>query len=183
MNIKHNQVKPKKIKIMGKMALKMVGCVYYGDPFHSSQEWTAENEIGMLWNRFFKLYQKYEHILQKEAINDRAYEVHIQPDDYRETGKFYVYVGIEVEQMEKMPVEMFCKRLPSTKYAVFTFKGEDMFQGGEYIWKDWLPNSDYDEAHPYMVLAYDKDRFRGMDNPESEVDFYVPVKNKKTGND
>lgn len=176
MKSKHNQVKPKKIKITGKKALKLVGCVYYGDPFHSSQEWTIKNEIGMLWNRFFTLYSKYENIMQKEVINDRVYEIHIQPDDYSETGKFYVYVGMEAVHMDSMPVEMFCKGLPSTKYMVFTFKGEDMYHGSEYIYKDWFPNSDYDETYPYMILAYDKARFKGMDDPESEVDFYVPVK-------
>ncbi len=176
--MKQNQFKPRKIKIIRDKTLKLVGCVYYGDPFHSSKEWTIENEIGVLWNRFYKLYKKYGDILQKKVVNDVAYEVHIQPDDYQETGKFYVYAGIEVSEQGKMPVEMFCKALPHTKYAVFTFKGEDMFRGGEYIWREWLPNSDYDEAYPYMVLAYDNTRYMGMDNPESEVDFYVPVKLK-----
>jgi AraC family transcriptional regulator len=176
--MKQDQFKPREIKIIRDKTLKLVGCVYYGDPFHSSKEWTIENEIGVLWNRFYKLYKKYGDILQKEVVNDVAYEVHIQPDDYQETGKFYVYAGIEVSEQGKMPVEMFCKALPHTKYAVFTFKGEDMFRGGEYIWREWLPNSDYDEAYPYMVLAYDKTRYMGMDNPESEVDFYVPVKLK-----
>ncbi|MCC7551969.1 MAG: GyrI-like domain-containing protein [Methanobacterium sp.] len=179
MESEHNLPKPKKIRITSEKAFKLVGCVYYGDPFHSSEEWSIENEIGVLWNRFFRLCQTYGHFIQEEAVNDRAYEVHIQPEDYHETGKFFVYVGIEVKKLEKMPIEMFCKLLPSTKYAVFTFKGEDMFKGCEYIWNYWLPNSEYDEAYPYMVQAYDKNKFRGMDNPQSEVDFYVPVNLKK----
>lgn len=180
MKSKHNLPKPQKIEITGEKTLKLVGCVYYGNPFHSSDEWSVENEIGILWNRFFRLYQIHADILQEEAVNNFAYEVHIEPDDYKKIGKFYVYVGIEAKKMEKMPIEMFCKALPTTKYAVFTFKGEDMFKACEYIWDHWLPRSDYDEAHPFMVQAYDKNRFNGMDNPESEIDFYVPVKLKKT---
>jgi AraC family transcriptional regulator len=176
MKSKHDLPDPKKIEITGEKTLKLVGCVYYGDPFHSSEEWSIENEIGILWNRFFRLCQTYGDILQEEAVNDFAYEVHIQPDDYKQTGKFYVYVGIEVKELEIMPVEMFCKVLPATKYAIFTFKGEDMFKGCEYIWNYWLPGSGYEEAHPFMVQAYHKNRFMGMENPESEVDFYVPVK-------
>lgn len=174
----NKSLKPLKVEITGLKMLKLIGCVYYGDPFHSNEEWSVENEIGLLWNRFYKLCEKYEDILQKKMVNDKAYEVHLQPEDYKETGKFYVYVGVEVREIEEMPLEMFCKTFPMTKYAVFTFKGEKMSQGGEHIWNEWLPNSDYHEAHPYMALAYDKDRFFGLDNPKSEIDFYVPVKPK-----
>lgn len=156
-----------------------MGCVFYGDPFHSSEEWNTENEIGLLWNRFIKSCHDNADLIQKEAIGDLSYEVHLQPEDYNETKKFYVYVGIEVRELKRMPLEMFCKSLPATQYAVFTFKGEEMFSGGEYIWNEWLPDSDYEESYPYMALAYDKKRFFGLQDKESEIDFYVPIKSKK----
>jgi AraC family transcriptional regulator len=176
MNSLQDQPKPQKIRITGEISLKLVGCVYYGDPFHSNEEWSVKNEIGLLWARFYKLYQKFAHVLQNEAVDDVAYEVHLQPEDYHKTGRFYVYVGVEVKKLENMPMEMFCKVLPSTRYAVFTFKGDDMFSGGEYIWNEWIPHSEYDEAYPYMILAYHRNQYRGMEDPESEVDFYVPIK-------
>lgn len=178
MNSLSDQPKPLKIRITKEKSLKLVGCVYYGDPFHSNGEWSVKNEIGILWARFYKLYQKSGDLIQKEELGDVAYEVHLQPDDYPVTGKFYVYVGVEVKKLEEIPIEMFCKILPPTKYAVFTFKGEDMFRGGDYIWNEWLPNSKYDETYPYMALAYHKNRYKGMEDPESEVDFYVPVKTR-----
>lgn len=174
-----NSLKPLKIKIIDEKSFKLIGCIFYGDPFHSKEEWSTENEIGLLWNRFLKLCEKNASMLQKEVVNDLSYEVHLQPEDYKETGKFYVYVGVEVMELKEMPLEMFCKTFPATQYAVFTFKGEEMFRGGEYIWNEWLPNSDFNEAYPYMALAYDMNRFFGLDNPESEIDFYVPVKPKK----
>ncbi|MCK9152280.1 GyrI-like domain-containing protein [Methanobacterium alcaliphilum] len=176
MNSNQKLPQPKKIEVTDVKALKLMGCVYYGDPFHSNQEWSTENEIGVTWNRFHRLCYLHEEILCEKAIGDVAYEVHIQPDDYKETGKFYVYVGVEVKKLDEMPLEMFAKTLPPTKYAVFTYKGEDMFNGGTYIWSEWLPSSEYEESYPYMLQAYDKSRFRGLDDPESEVDFYVPVK-------
>lgn len=178
MNTLPDQPKPQKIKITEEISLKLVGCVYYGDPFHSNREWSSKNEIGILWGRFYKFYQRFGDSILKEALGDVAYEVHLQPDDYPETGKFYVYVGVEMKKLEEMPLEMFCKSLPLTKYAVFTFKGEDMFRGGEYIWNEWLPNSEYDEAYPYMALAYHKNQYKGMEDSESKVDFYVPVKTR-----
>lgn len=174
--------KPKKIQITEERSLKLIGCVFYGDPFHSKEEWSIENEIGLLWKRFSRLCAENREIFQKEMANNMAFEVHLQPDDYKETGKFFVYVGFEVIEIDAMPLEMFCKTLPTTKYAIFTFEGEEMFKGGEYIWKEWLHDSDYEEAYPYMALAYDKDRFLGLDNPKSQIDFYVPIKNKKKNN-
>lgn len=171
--------KPLKIEIIGEKSFKLIGCVFYGDPFHSKDEWDTGNEIGSLWNRFINLCYKNADFLQKEAINDLSYEVHLQPEDYNETKKFYVYVGLEVKELKKMPLEMFCKTFPATKYAVFTFKGEEMFRGGEYIWNEWFHDSDYEEAYPFMALAYDKNRFFGLDNKESEIDFYVPIRPKR----
>lgn len=174
----NNFPKPLKIEIIDERPLKLIGCVYYGNPFHLKEEWNVENEIGLLWKRFYDLYEKSGEKLEKNTVNDITYEAHIQPDDYDETGKFYVYVGLEVKKIDEMPLEMFCKIFPSTKYAVFTFKGREMFRGGEFIWKEWLPDSEYEEAYPYLILAYHKNRYFGLDNENSEVEYYIPIKSK-----
>ena len=174
--------KPKKIEIVERHSpLKLIGCVYYGDPFHSEGEWSVENEIGLLWKRFMNLYEEHKDIIERYSTNkDIAYEIHIQPEDYKETKKFYVYVGVEVRKLDEMPLGMFSKVFPATMYAIFTFKGKDMFRGGEYIWQKWLPSSEnYEEAYPYFIQAYDKTRFHGLDNEESEIDYYIPIKRKK----
>jgi AraC family transcriptional regulator len=176
----NNSLKPLKIEILNEKSLKLLGCVYYGDPFHSEEKWSKDNEIGLLWSRFYNLYEKHRENFEKSAVNEIAYEVHIQPGDYSETGKFYVYVGLEVDRIDEVPLEMFCKILPSTKYAIFTFKGREMFKGGEYIWQEWLPNSEYEETYPYLMLAYHKSRYYGLDSENSEVDYYIPIKPKKT---
>ena len=173
--------KPKKIDInKRKKSLKIIGCVYYGDPLHSKEGWNVENEIGLLWKRFMNLYEKYKDIIERHRINEKvAYEIHVQPEDYKETKKFYVYVGVEVTKLDEMPLEMYGKIFPATMYAVFTFKGKDIFRGGKYIWQKWLPNSNYEEAYPYLIQAYDEARFHGLDNEESEIDYYIPIKRKK----
>ena len=179
---KEDLARPKKIEIAERHSpLKLIGCVYYGDPFHSKGEWSVENEIGLLWKRFMNLCEKHEGIIERYSTNkDVAYEIHIQPKDYKETKKFYVYVGVEVTELDEMPLEMFSKVFPAVMYAIFSFKGKDMFRGGEYIWQEWLPSSkDYEEAYPYFIQAYDKMRFHGLDDEESEIDYYIPIKRKK----
>ena len=42
-----------------------------------------------------------------------------------------------------------------------------------------LPRSDYEEAYPYVILAYEEGRYFGLDDENSEIDYYVPVKRKE----
>ena len=66
--------------------LKLLGCVYYGNPFHSAEEWSYENEIGKLWNRFGELTYKYSKLLKGISIDrDIAYEVHLEPEEFKKT--------------------------------------------------------------------------------------------------
>ena len=177
-----NLAEPSKINILEeKKSIIIIGCVYYGDPFHSKAGWDYENEIGLLWKRFMKLFEKHKDLIRKYQVNPHmAYEIHIQPDDYKKTKKFYVYVGIEVSKLKELPLEMYSKILPTTMYAIFTFKGKDIFKGGHFIWQEWLPKSKkYDEAYPYFIEAYDEHRFFGLENEKTEIDYYVPIKLKK----
>jgi AraC family transcriptional regulator len=163
-----------KPKIVDNEGLNLIGMVFYGDPFKGGEGWSEENEIGKLWTRF---------IAKEELIENRVgeggYEVHIEPEEYKNTRNFYVFVGVEIEEVTEVPHEMFVKVLPPTTYAVFTFKGEEIGSNWpESIYKEWLPGSPYKEAHKYLIEYYDGTRFKGMDNPESELDVYVPVKKK-----
>ena len=174
--------KPRKIDIINRnKPLNLIGCVYYGNPFHSKGGWDIENEIGLTWKRFMTLCEKYKDVIEKYRTNENiAYEIHIQPKDYKETKKFYVYIGVEVTELDEMPLEMYGKIFPATIYAIFTFRGKDIFKGGQYIWQEWLPNSkEYMEAYPYFIQAYDKTRFYGLEDENSEIDYHVPIKRKR----
>jgi len=175
-------VKPQKSEIIVNRSFRLLGCVYYGDPFHSEAGWTEENEIGLTWQRFMTIFQKNQELIKKFIVNeDFGYELHIEPDEYKDTKKYYVFVGMEVsEEIEKVPLEMFIKVLPTTMYAVFTFKGKDIIRAGNYIWHNWLPTSDkYKEAFPYEIQAYERKRFFGLNDERSEIDFYIPIKLKQ----
>lgn len=174
----NEKVNPGSIHIIEREPLQLIGCVFYGDPFHSKRGWDIENEIGITWKRFMELYETHKSIDKIRVNKKTAYEIHIQPADYEETKKFYVYIGVEVSTLDEMPLEMFSKVFPATTYAVFTFKGKTIFKGGHYIWQEWLPHSKYEEAYPYLILAYDE-RFHGLDDEQSEIDYYVPVRLKK----
>ncbi|MHA2232615.1 MAG: GyrI-like domain-containing protein [Candidatus Hodarchaeales archaeon] len=174
-------VAPKRIEITDEeKSLRLVGCIFYGDPFHAVGGWSEKNEIGLTWQRFMDLYEQHKDLIQKHQINQNLmYEIHIEPAEYNKTKRFYVFVGVEVSAFDQMPLGMFAKILPPAKYAIFTFQGKKMFSGGDFIWKKWLPNSDYREIHPFLIQAYDSKRFRGLDSEDSELDYYIPIELKE----
>jgi predicted transcriptional regulator YdeE len=162
--------------IVDRSRMILVGFGFFGDPFGISTAWSEENEIGRLWKRLMAyLSVKGERI--PHVTSDRVmYEVHVQHPETAETGEVEVFVGLEVDELEKLPPELLAKILPPTTYAVFTLEGEQIVSDWPLlIYNEWLPTSDYQSAHPYSFQRYDE-RFQGMDRVEDSVlEVYVPV--------
>jgi len=163
---------------------KLLGCVFYGDPFHSAEEWSYENEIGKLWERFMELsMKKYSLLLTKISVDyNIGYELHLEPKEYANTRKYYVMVGTEVSNIEEIPLEMFVKILPKITYILFTTTIENKLEIGGIIYKQWIPENGFEQAFPYIIQGYDGKRYKGLDDPKSEIDWFIPVKKitKKT---
>ncbi|MFW9904591.1 MAG: GyrI-like domain-containing protein [Candidatus Thorarchaeota archaeon] len=167
--------------ILENKIFRLLGCVYYGDPFHEAEEWSYENEIGKLWQRFMDLsFKKYARLLRKICVdNNIAYELHLEPEEYMNTKKYYVFIGMEVESGEEVPLEMFIKVLPKIDYIVFTTTIENKQEQGRYIYKTWLPENGLVQSFPYIIQLYDQRRYRGLEDPKSEIDWYIPVKKSR----
>jgi len=118
-NIEHSIIEEK--------SFLFIGCVFYGDPFHSAKEWTIENEIGKLWERYGNLISKNYRALKRNLVNlNIGYEIHIEPEEYIETKNYFVFVGTEIKDYNDVPLEMFIKVLPKIKYLFFTAKAMDL---------------------------------------------------------
>jgi AraC family transcriptional regulator len=154
----------------------LLGFSFFGDPFSLKGEWTEENEIGRLWQRFMAYMGKHRHRLQYLADETAGYEVHIEHEETALKGHYEVFVGMEVKKLVDVPVEMLVKILPPTTYAIFTLKGEQInTDWTRKIYEGWLPGSGYRAAYGYNFQFYDQ-RFKGLDNlAESELDVYVPI--------
>lgn len=165
-------------KIVDKDKITLVGMVFYGRPFKNAEGWTGENEIGKLWQRFITFMEVKGDLVKNLVDSNVGYEVYIEPDEYLETKNIYVMVGVEVDEVEDLPPEMFVKVLPPSTYAVFTLKGEEITSNWHETYEEWLSNSDYREGGKFMFEYYDE-RFKGLDNiAESEIDVYFPVTSK-----
>ena len=148
------------------ISLKLLGCVYYGDPCHSHEAGSIKNEIGRLWERFGRIYSAHfkdlENIIVEKGV---AWEAHIQTEEYTNTQEYTIFAVVEVTGSSAKPLDFFCKTLPTTKYAVFKLKGNDVVNGLNNIYSEWLPASKYKESHGYMLWRYDE-KTKDLNDPE-----------------
>jgi len=163
--------------IVERSQIILLGFSFFGDPFTFSGGWTEENEIGRLWNRFTAYMANHGDHINYVKNNEVGYEVHIEHDETASKGHFEVFVGLEVEKLEDVPVEMLVKILPPTKYAVFTLKGEQITSDWpRMIYHEWMAGSGYQQAYNYSFQLYDQ-RFKGLENlDESVLDVYIPIR-------
>jgi predicted transcriptional regulator YdeE len=154
----------------------LVGFSFFGDPFAESDGWTEENEIGRLWNRFMAYMADHRDAIQGAKDEDVAYEVHVESAETTSKGYREVFVGVEVESLIDVPVELLVKILPPATYAIFTLKGDQIASDWSTSIGEWLRHSPYEPVGNYGIQRYDE-RFQGVENlSASELDVYVPVK-------
>jgi predicted transcriptional regulator YdeE len=163
--------------LVEKGQILLLGVNFFGDPF-TMTGWTEDNEIHRLWKRLEAfLGQNLERVNIKNP--GVGYEVWSSDEETAAKGLFDIFAGVEIENLNDVPVELLVKVLPRTQYAVFTFQGEEITSDWpRLIYQEWLPSSGYELAYQYNFQYYDK-RFKGVDKiAESVIDVYVPVKSK-----
>jgi predicted transcriptional regulator YdeE len=164
------------LKIVNLDQIILAGVSFFGDPFETSNVWMAENQIGRLWQRWMAYLENLQPEVGSVINKDVGYEVHIRGEETEKTGFYEVFVGMEVLEVEKVPVELLIKVLPKSTYAVLTLHGSQIMADWDDEIGQWLKQNKYQAAFPFMFQYYDE-RFKGMDLiEESEIDFYVPIK-------
>jgi len=154
----------------------LVGLSFFGDPFATSAGWTEENEIGRLWSRAMALLQHHSETLASRVVGGISYEVHIADQEAITKGEFEVFVGVEVRDLDDVPLDFCVKVLPATPYAMFTLKGQEIVSDWDWeIEEAWMPVAGYRRSYAYIIQAYDE-RFVGLDRlDESALDVLIPV--------
>lgn len=168
--------------IVAERPLLLVGLDFFGDPFALSGGWTEENEIGRLWQRFIAYLMAHPHCLRHVTSEVVSYEVHVGHPETVQTGEREVFVGLEVDRLEDIPVELVVKALPAVAYAVWTLHGQEIVSDwSQAIYHDWLPGSGYEAAYDYMIERYDE-RFKDLQHiAESTLEVYIPIRRRQSG--
>jgi predicted transcriptional regulator YdeE len=162
--------------ILNQDEILLVGMSFYGDPFDTSDVWTEENQIGRTWRRLMNYLERHGQSILHRTDTEIYYEVHVYGDETETQGRFEVFVGMPVERLEAVPVELIVKVLPATTYAVFHLQGEEILSDWVMHIDRWLVEAGYQRSYSYSVQYYDS-RFKGLERVyESALDVYMPVK-------
>jgi len=112
--------------------------------------------------------------------NDRkTYGVEFFTEEYHREKKWFYMVAMELADLSEIPINMVGKVIPANTYAVFTAKGgvKNLPKTSRYAHDEWLPKSKYEEADWFEFELYDE-RFKDIDDPASEIDIYIPIREK-----
>jgi AraC family transcriptional regulator len=137
----------------------------------------SNNRTAELWGAFMPVRDS---VLRR--ANGNYYSVEVYPKGYFEhfnpNTEFEKWAAVKVEEVTDLPEAMESLTVPEGLYAVFPFKGTpaNVPQFMQQIFGVWLPHSKYQlDNRPHFALMGEK--YKNND-PESEEDFWVPVRLK-----
>ena len=162
-------------RIVDKERIMLAGVSFFGDPFAETGGWTEENEIGRLWKRFFEAAAGTVLACEDPRGASPILEVHVEGPEAAARGHREVFIGVQIDELDKVTIEMQVKNLPAVTYAVFTFRGDRITSDWSQLVTEWMLEEGYRSAYPFSFQLYDS-RFAGLDQLESsEIDVYIPV--------
>lgn len=86
-------------------------------------------------------------------------------------------VAVEVTAVDAVPEGMSVMRLPAAQYAVFTHRlANGGYTGLNSAMDNWLATGPYEQVGGDVSIQVFDDRFKGGDQPDSEIDFWIPVR-------
>ena len=124
------------------------------------------SDICGLWTKYSEREKDIEH-----KVEGAGYELHRFLKDSIE-----VTVGIEVTQAEAISEGLSVIHVPAGQYAIFTHRiANGGYEGLNPVMNKWLTTGSYEQADNFIIEVYDE-RFKGGNQPDSEIDFWIPIK-------
>ena len=153
----------------------LAGMSFFGDPFREAGDWSMDNEIGRLCNRFVKYRQAHRDLITNLTINSDFYEVHIYSEETEAKGFFEVFVGQQLQQIEPVPLDLSIKILPAGDFAVFNLVGEQIISDWYNDIDQILSGEGWQRGASFFFQIYDQ-RYKGIERiADSELSAYIPV--------
>jgi len=135
---------------------------------------TEGGSIDQLWQS----YDAFDKHITHKTDPAVYYEVHTFPDDPASGNAPEYLVGIAVTEADDVPAGLVVRRLRPGAYAVFTHVlANGGFTGCNATMDAWLKDGPYRLAPNACIQVFDA-RFKGPNNPESVIDFLLPIEQK-----
>ncbi len=154
-----------KVIITERKPLKVVGM-----KIHTS---IKENRIPQLWNDFIVRMDE----LEKVAVPDCSLGICLNETgtEFHEDSEFDYLACKVVKDDSVIPIGMEYREIPGQLVAVFTHSGslETLSETYDYIYNEWLPESEYKLIATDEIEWYDS-RFK-FGEKDSQMDIHIPI--------
>lgn len=120
----------------------------------------------------------------KNLASEDLYSVEIYPgpeyfQHFDPTMEFEKWAAVAVSDFDEIPESMDVLTIPSGEYAVFHYRGKtsEVMEIFKYIYGEWFPTSPFtiDDRPHFAVMG---SKYKG-EHPESEEEFWIPIKAKQ----
>ena len=142
----------------------------------------ANNKTAELWSSFMPERKMIKNTVGSELFSMQIYDKSLNFKDFNPQTEFTKCAMIETSEFENIPEDMETRILGGGLYAVFVHKGmaKDFSKISQYIFNQWLPNSDYelDQREHFELLGA---KYNPNDE-NSEEEVWIPIKQRKNAN-
>jgi len=154
-------------KIVHLRKMYLAGTAVYGNP--------EKGLFTKAWDIFLEI-----NAYVKWKDDAKIYGLEFNTEELYRAKEWFYLVAMELSDLAEIPMKMVGKIIPEHTYAVFTAKGgiKNLPKTSCYGHDEWLPKSIYELADWFEFELYDK-RFKGVDNSDSEIDIYIPIRERK----
>ncbi|MBL6445604.1 GyrI-like domain-containing protein [Fulvivirga sp. 29W222] len=137
----------------------------------------TNNNIPELWLNFISRIKEIGNIRNSGKYGIHSYDNESKVEDYSEHFTFKKWAAVEVSHYEDIPPGLDRYTMQPGKYARFIHKGgiKGFQMSIDYVYGTWLPASGY-QLDTRDDFEHYGERFYGPENPESEIDMYIPIK-------
>lgn len=129
----------------------------------TNQGGQAMKDLGLLWERFFK-----ENVALQVSnrVNDCIYSIYTDYEsDY--TGRYTTLIGVEVESLEGIPVELIGRTFEGGEFLKYEAVGDVPQVVGEMWGKIWEQDKELNRLYTYDYEVYGEN--------EKGVNIYIAV--------
>lgn len=136
----------------------------------------ANNKTAVLWRSFMPQKKAIKNTVSSDLYSMQVYDKSSDFKNFNPQTEFTKCAMIETSHFEDIPENMETRILNGGLYAVFVHKGmaKDFPKTSQYIFGQWLPNSDYelDEREHFELLGA---KYNPKDE-NSEEEVWIPIK-------
>ncbi len=138
----------------------------------------ANNRTTELWRSFMPERKLIKNTVGSEFFSMQVYDKSLNFKDFNPQTEFTKCAMIETSEFENIPEEMETRILEGGLYAVFIHIGmaKDFPKTSQYIFGQWLPNSDYELDHREHFELLGAKYNPNDENSEEEV--WIPIKKR-----